>query len=63
MVRFDCQLLNANNFQILVKLSEILQDSGEIGTMKLEIFELEIKSLNNYEKELIKTDNYQKWLY
>ncbi len=63
VVRFDCQLLNANNFQILVKLSEILQDSGEIGTMKLEIFELEIKSLNNYEKELIKTDNYQKWLY
>ena len=53
VVRFDCQLLNANNFQVLVNLSEILQDSGEVGEMELEIFKLEIKSLNTYEKELI----------
>jgi hypothetical protein len=54
VVRFDCQLLNANNFQVLVNLSEILQDSGEVGEMELEIFKLEIKSLNTYEKDLIK---------
>ena len=29
------------------------QDSGEIGTMQLEIFHLDIKSLVTYEKELI----------
>ncbi|MBT7556689.1 glycosyltransferase family 2 protein [Candidatus Woesearchaeota archaeon] len=63
VVRFDCSLINSSNFQVLVNLSKILEDSGEIGTMNLEIFDLEIKSLNNYEKELIKTDNYQKWLY
>ena len=40
-------------FQILVNLSEILQESGEVGEMKLEIFKLEINSLKTYEKELI----------
>ena len=63
MVRFDCQMLNANNFQILVNLSSILQDSGEIGTMELEIFKLEIKSLNTYEKELIYSKHTNGYLF
>jgi len=63
VVRFDCQLLNANNFQIIVNLSEILQDSGEIGTMKLEIFKLEIKSLNTYEKELIYSKHTEGYIF
>jgi hypothetical protein len=54
VVRFDCNQLNANNFQVLVNLSEIIQDSGEIGEMKHEIFKLNIKSLKTYEKGLIK---------
>ena len=53
VVRFDAQKLNPKNFQILVNLSEIIQDSGEIGTMNLEIFHFDIKSLKTYEKELI----------
>ena len=53
VVRFDAQKLTSQNFQILVNLSEILKDSGELGTMQLEIFHLDIKSLNTYEKELI----------
>ena len=53
VVRFDAQKLTPQNFQILVNLSEILKDSGELGTMQLEIFHLDIKSLNTYEKELI----------
>ena len=52
-VEFDAKLLNANNFQYLVNLSEILTDSGEIGEMELEIFKLTIHSLQTYEKELI----------
>jgi len=63
VVRFDCQLLNANNFQILVNLSSILQDSGEIGTMELEIFKLEIKSLNTYEKELIYSKHTEGYIF
>ena len=54
IVRFDCNQLNSDNFQILVNLSDILKDSGELGTMQLEIFHFEIKSLDTYEKDLIK---------
>ena len=53
VVKFDAQKLNSQNFQILVNLSEILRDSGEVGTMQLEIFDFEIKSLETYEKDLI----------
>ncbi len=53
VVRFDANKLTPQNFQILVNLSEIIQDSGEMGTMQLEIFHLNIKSLETYEKELI----------
>ena len=54
VVEFDCNQLNANNFQVLVNLSEIIQDSGEIGEMEHEIFKLNIKSLKTYKKGLIK---------
>ena len=53
VVRFDANKLTSQNFQMLVNLSEIIQDSGEIGTMHLEIFQLDIKSLKAYEKDLI----------
>ena len=53
LVSFDCNELNANNFQVLVNLSEILEDSGEEGHMKYEIFTFHINSLNTYEKDLI----------
>ena len=52
-VEFDTKLLNANNFQYVVNLSEILKDSGEVGEMELEIFKLTIHSLQTYEKDLI----------
>ena len=54
VVEFDCNQLNANNFQVLVNLSEIIQDSGEIGEMEHEVYKLNIKSLKTYEKGLIK---------
>jgi hypothetical protein len=53
VVKFDVNKLTPQNFQILVNLSEILRDSGEVGTMQLEIFHLDIKSLDTYEKDLI----------
>ena len=45
--------LNVNNFQVIVKLSDILQESGEVGEMELEIFKFKIKSMKTYEKDLI----------
>jgi len=52
-VEFDCRNLNANNFQTIVNLSEMLQDSGEIGEMEYDIFKFYINSLETYEKNLI----------
>jgi hypothetical protein len=53
VVEFDAQKLTTQNFQIVVNLSELLQDSGEVGEMEYDIFKLKIKSLNTYEKDLI----------
>ena len=53
VVEFDAQKLTQENFQTIVNLSKLLQDSGEIGEMEYDIFKFHIKSLNTYEKDLI----------
>ena len=53
LVRFDAKYLTPQNFQTLVNLSQILQESGEVGEMELQIFKFYIKSLDSYEKELV----------
>ena len=53
-VEFDCNQLNANNFQHLVNLSQIIEDSGEIGVSQLDIFKVYISKLDTYENELIR---------
>ena len=53
VVHIDCQYLNHQNYQILTQLPEILQDSGEIGELELDVFSIKVKNLNTYEKELI----------
>ena len=52
-VEFDCNKLNNEIFQVLVNLSEMLQDSGEVGEMEFDIFKFYIKSLETYEKNLV----------
>ena len=52
-VEFDCRKLNANNFQTIVNLSDIIQQSGETGIMEYDIFKFYISSMNTYEKDLI----------
>ena len=53
LVSFDCNELNANNFQVLVNLSDIITYNGKIGHIQHEIFTFHIHSLKTYEKELI----------
>ena len=53
VVEFDAKMLTSQNFQILVNLSDLLRDSGEVGEMEYEIFKFHIKSLETYEKDLI----------
>ena len=52
-IKFDGKKLDNESFQILVKVADILSDSGEIGHMEYGIFKLSIASLKHYEKELI----------
>ena len=53
IIRFDAEKLTPQNFQIIVNLSEMLEDSGQVGEMEYDIFKFNIKSLDTYEKELI----------
>ena len=53
VVTFDANKLNAENFQIIVNLSQMLKESGEIGKMEYDIFKFDIKSLETYEKNLV----------
>ena len=53
IVEFDAKMLNANNFQVIVNLSEMFEDSAEIGDMEYDIFKFNINSLETYEKDLI----------
>ena len=52
-IKFDAKQLNASNFQHIVNLSEIIASSGEKGSLELDIFKFNIRSLKTYEKDLI----------
>ena len=56
IVEFDTKELNNDNFNFIVNLPMILQDSGELGEMKYDIFKFKINSLKTYEKDLIVND-------
>lgn len=56
IVKFDGSKLTNENFQYLVRLNEILYDSGEIGNFILDIFDIEIKQLKDYKNTLIIAD-------
>ena len=54
VIRFDANQFTSQSFQFIQQLAMILKDSGEIGQMQYDIFEIDIKSLKSYEEELIK---------
>ena len=56
VIRFDGDKLTNESFQFITNLPIILQDSGEVGDMKYDIFEFTINSLKTYEKDLIVND-------
>ena len=57
VIKFDGGKLTNESFQFITQLPLVLKDSGEIGNMKYDIFEFEIKSLKTYEKELVVNEN------
>ena len=58
IVKFEAmQLSTQERFNFLTQLSNILTDSGQVGHMNYDIFDIEIKSLETYENELINVKN------
>ena len=57
-VRFDGAMLNNQNFNYIVQLSQILaNDELEVGSFELDIFEIQINKINTKEEELIVNEN------
>jgi len=52
-VRIDGNTFNQQDFQIIQQLSEIIQDSGEIGKFTLGNLEISIQEMNEYQNDLI----------
>ena len=53
IVEVDSRMFNQQDWQYIMQLSEIIHDSGEIGTFNLGNLKITINSLNTYEKDLI----------
>jgi hypothetical protein len=54
IVEFDTTKIEQGSFQILQQLSDIIAESGEVGTFELDIFTITINRLDTYEHNLIK---------
>ena len=54
VIRLDGSSFTQQDFQIIQQLSEILQDSGEMGEFELGNLSIKINSLKEYQNELIK---------
>lgn len=59
VVSFDAIKLTQDNFQLLTQLPDIIKQDGEVGTFELDIFTIEIKSIQEYQKTLINLIAYE----
>jgi glycosyltransferase involved in cell wall biosynthesis len=55
-VSFEASEIGVDKFNFIVRLPEIIKESGELGIMEYDIFKLNIKALKTYEEELIKCE-------
>ena len=53
LLEFDARDFNQQSYQIIQQLSEIVKESGEIGSFELDIFKVTINSLTEYQKDLV----------
>lgn len=57
IVEFNATELTQQSFQILQQLPVIIAESGEVGDFELDIFKIQIRSLERYENQLIRLDS------
>ena len=55
MVTFDASKLTNDRFHLLMMLQRIISDSGEVGKMKIDIFNLEINKIEPKTADLLHT--------
>ena len=60
IIEINGALFNQQDMQLISQLSEIIQSSGEIGSFELGNLKITINSLDTYEHNLIKVNNYEK---
>ena len=53
IVEFDATKLTQQSFNVLMQLTDIITESGEIGEFELDIFKIIIKDMTTYERDLI----------
>jgi glycosyltransferase involved in cell wall biosynthesis len=53
IVKFNGRDLTQDSFNILQQLSDIITESGEIGTFELDIFQITINKIESFSKDLI----------
>jgi GT2 family glycosyltransferase len=53
VVEFNGRDLTQDSFNILQQLSDIITESGEVGTFELDIFKITIKRIQSFSKDLI----------
>jgi glycosyltransferase involved in cell wall biosynthesis len=54
IISFDGRRFTNQSYNIIQNLSDIITQSGEVGTFELDCFTITINNMNTYEKELIK---------
>jgi glycosyltransferase involved in cell wall biosynthesis len=54
VVSFDGRVFTNQSYGIIQNLSEIITESGEVGTFELDCFKIVINNMSTYEKSLIK---------
>ena len=52
IVEFDCTKITNSSFEIISNLSDIIKQSGSIGTFELDIFKITINALTEYQYKL-----------
>jgi glycosyltransferase involved in cell wall biosynthesis len=53
LVSFDASKLTQQSYSIIEQLSQIIKQSGEVGTFQLDIFTIDIVHMNEYQDNLI----------
>ena len=53
IIEFNGRDFNQNSFGIVHQLSDIITESGEVGTFELDVFKITINKIESFSKDLI----------